>query len=311
VLIAQTLSQIRADAHADDAVLTSLSTVLNGAAKPDFLDEVRVTDLCLGEEFPRFRNCRVGFIGDEEAGGAGGEGVVGVGGGSTRGKGEGGDEGRLQARMDVDLSDDCITLALETKILLNYPKPRTAVLPVALSVSVVRFSGTLSVSFLPSSSSSNTSAHHPSSVPDTGLPTGVTGTAAAGSSPTTLSFTFLPDYELELSTRSLVGSRSRLQDVPKIAQIVESRLRAWFDERCVVPRVQMVVLPSLWPRKRNIGMRVSSGGSGGGGLGVGGVGDGGGEEEDDEEGPARRGGIEKGQVNREGEGLRWRGDGAR
>lgn len=283
--------------------------MLNGAAKPDFLDEVRVTDLCLGEEFPRFRNCRVGFIGDEEVGG--GEGV-GVGGASRRGKGEGaGDEGRLQARMDVDLSDDCITLALETKILLNYPKPRTAVLPVALSVSVVRFSGTLSVSFLPSSSSSNASAQHPSSLPDTGLLA-----AAAGSSPTTLSFTFLPDYELELSTRSLVGSRSRLQDLPKIAQIVESRLRAWFDERCVVPRVQMVVLPSLWPRKSNIGTRVSSGGSGGGGgggggLGVGGGGDGGGEEEDDGEGPARRGGMEKGQENREGEGLRWRGDGAR
>ncbi|KAK8058515.1 hypothetical protein PG994_008963 [Apiospora phragmitis] len=38
---------------------------------------------------------------------------------------------RLQARMDVDLSD-MITLALETKMLLNYPKRLTAVLPVAL-----------------------------------------------------------------------------------------------------------------------------------------------------------------------------------
>ena len=50
--------------------------------------------------------------------------------------------------------------------------------------------------------------------------------------------------------RSLVGSRSRLQDVPKIAQIVESRLHDWVDERCVEPKYQQIVLPSLWPRKK-------------------------------------------------------------
>ena len=66
-----------------------------------------------------------------------------------------------------------------------------------------------------------------------------------------LEFSFLPDYDFELSTRSLVGSRSRLQDVPKIAQLVEARLHTWFDERCVEPRVQQIVLPSFWPRKKN------------------------------------------------------------
>jgi maintenance of mitochondrial morphology protein 1 len=42
-----------------------------------------------------------------------------------------------------------------------------------------------------------------------------------------------------------------LQDVPKIAQLVEARIHQWFDERCVEPRVQQIVLPSLWPRKKN------------------------------------------------------------
>lgn len=69
--------------------------------------------------------------------------------------------------------------------------------------------------------------------------------------PTTLAFTFLDDYRLDLSVRSLLGSRSRLQDVPKIAQLIESRLHTWFDERCVEPRFQQIVLPSLWPRKKN------------------------------------------------------------
>lgn len=217
VLVAQTIAQFRSDAQHDDAILASLKTALNGGARPDFLDEIKVTELSLGEDFPIFSNCRVIPV-DED----GLSFDTGPRGGST---GSGGREtGRLQARMDVDLSD-FITLALETKLLLNYPKPLVAVLPVALAVSVVRFSGTLSISFIPSS---------PPHV-----------------SPTTLAFSFLDDYRLDLSIRSLVGSRSRLQDVPKITSLVEARLHTWFDERCVEPRFQQIALPSLWPRKKN------------------------------------------------------------
>lgn len=216
VLIAQTIAQFRSDAQHDDAILTSLTNALNGSARPDFLDEIKVTELSLGEDFPIFSNCRIIPV-DED--------------GLSLGTGRGADNnnpgregGRLQARMDVDLSD-FITLALETKLLLNYPKPLVAVLPVALAVSVVRFSGTLSISFTPSSP------------PHT--------------SPTTLAFSFLDDYRLDLSVRSLLGSRSRLQDVPKIAQLIEARLHTWFDERCVEPRFQQIELPSMWPRKKN------------------------------------------------------------
>jgi maintenance of morphology protein 1 len=158
---------------------------------------------------------------------------------------------RLQARMDVDLSD-VVTLGIETKLVLNYPKPFVAVLPVALAVSVVRFSGTLSLSFSPSSQSSPYA-------PENTTPTAQDPAAKneghplnpMGHSPTTLTFTFLDDYRLDLSVRSLIGSRSRLQDVPKIAQLVEDRIHRWFDDRCVEPRFQQIVLPSLWPRKKN------------------------------------------------------------
>lgn len=221
VLIAQAIAQFRDDAHDDDAILTSLTGILNGAQKPDFLSSIKVTEISLGEDFPILSNCRVHPINDSTA--AGQEGP------------------RLQARMDVDLSD-FITLGVETKIILNWPKPLTAVLPIALAVSIVRFSGTLSVSFLPSSSPAlpepSTSLSNPAFPPPS-------------TTPTTLAFSFLPDYRLDISVRSLVGSRSRLQDIPKIAQLVESRLHAWIDERCVEPRMQQVVLPSLWPRKRN------------------------------------------------------------
>lgn len=216
VLVAQTIAQARNDAQHDDAILGSLTKALNSPSRPDFLDEIRVTELNLGEEFPIFSNCRI--IPVDEDGLAFPPGKPFDANMAMR-------EGcRLQARMDVDLSD-MITLALETKLLLNYPKRLSALLPVALSVSVVRFSGTLSISFIPSNPSQST--------------------------PTAMTFSFLDDYRLDFSIRSLLGSRSRLQDVPKIAQLIESRLHKWFDERAVEPRFQEIALPSLWPRKKN------------------------------------------------------------
>lgn len=216
VLIAQTLAQFRSDAQHDDAILSSLSKALNGGSRPDFVDEIRVTELSLGEDFPIFSNCRIIPV-DEDG--------LSLGNGRKFDPATAARDGtRLQARMDVDLSD-MLTLALETKLLLNYPKKLSAVLPVALSVSIVRFSGTLSISFIPSNPSQST--------------------------PTMMTFSFLDDYRLDFSIRSLLGSRSRLQDVPKIAQLVEARLHRWFDERAVEPRFQEIELPSLWPRKKN------------------------------------------------------------
>ncbi|KAK3944716.1 maintenance of mitochondrial morphology protein 1 [Diplogelasinospora grovesii] len=217
VLVAQTIAQFRSDAQHDDAILTSLTKALNGTSRPDFVDEIRVTELSLGEDFPIFSNCRIIPVDEDGLSfGSGGKNID-----ANMAMREG---ARLQARMDVDLSDT-ITLAVETKLLLNYPKRLSAVLPVALAVSVVRFSGTLSISFIPSNPSENT--------------------------PTKMAFTFLDDYRLDFSIRSLLGSRSSLQDIPKIAQLVESRLHRWFDERAVEPRFQEIALPSLWPRKRN------------------------------------------------------------
>lgn len=232
VLVAQTIAQFRSDAQHDDAILESLTKALNGTSRPEFVDNIRVTELSLGNDFPIFSNCRV--IPVDEDGLTLGNGIKFDAASAAK------DGTRLQARMDVDLSD-MLTLAVETKLLLNYPKNLSAVLPVALSVSVVRFSGTLSISFIPSNPSQ--------------------------SSPTMMTFSFLDDYRLDFSIRSLLGSRSRLQDVPKVAQFVEARLHRWFDERAVEPRFQEIALPSMWPRKKNTRGPEDSLGDGGASVG--------------------------------------------
>ncbi|RMD44407.1 hypothetical protein DV735_g668, partial [Chaetothyriales sp. CBS 134920] len=210
---APTIAQYRQTAYnlrdgGDDgppSVLTSLEAAINDPTKrPSFVDEIKITEISMGEEYPIFSNVRV----------------------------------VLQALVDVDLSDDNLTLAIETSLVLNYPKPFSAILPVALSVSVVRFSGTLSISFVPATEEPTHLNEPPSGKPKTNL-----------------AFSFLPDYRLDLSVRSLIGSRSRLQDIPKIAQLVEARVHAWFEDRVVEPRVQVAPLPGLWPRMGKTRMR--------------------------------------------------------
>ncbi|OJD16717.1 hypothetical protein AJ78_03142 [Emergomyces pasteurianus Ep9510] len=290
VLIAQTIAQYRQTAYIlkdspTSSILASLSEALNNPdKKPSFIDSIKVTDISLGEEFPIFSNCRVIAVEDPNS-----------------------DGGRLQALMDVDLSDDNLSLAVETSLLLNYPKPFSAVLPVALAVSVVRFSGTLCISFVPGPSTSDqtmsasptpaketTSSetidersserqgtrqrapHQPKHADTAAAAAAATENAedahtkhAPGIPKTSLAFSFLPDYRLDLSVRSLIGSRSRLQDVPKVAQLVEARVQAWFEERVVEPRVQVVGLPNIWPRMGRTGVRGSQEETEAGGVGVG------------------------------------------
>ncbi|KAK5098642.1 ERMES complex subunit mmm1 [Exophiala xenobiotica] len=220
VLIAQTIAEYRQTAYdlkdssqGRPGMLASLSAAINNPQKrPSFIDEINITEISLGEEFPIFSNVRVTALEDDSALGT---------------------EGRLQALVDVDLSDDNLTLGIDTALILNYPKPMAAILPVALKVSLVRFSGTLSISFVPATE-------------DTPLQKAEGETSSKPK--TNLAFSFLPDYRLELSVQSLIGSRSRLQDVPKVAQLVESRIQSWFEERVVEPRVQVVPLPGMWPR---------------------------------------------------------------
>ena len=158
VLVAQSIAHFRTDAHADNVFLVrSLTEALNGGAKPGWMDEIRVTEISLGENFPLFSACRV--VHGRRAG-------VEVpkscdGGGNDKSE-RNGNEGRssrkergkrnkkkkraqrmLHAHMDVELNDS-ITIGLETKLILNYPRPLAAALPVSLVVEVAQFRGTVS-----------------------------------------------------------------------------------------------------------------------------------------------------------------------
>lgn len=208
VLIAQTLSQLRDDARRNDNVLKTLDSILNSGTLPDFVDKIKLTELNIGDDYPIFSNCRILQN----------------------------SSGNLEAEIDVDLTDT-LTIGIETKLLLNFPKSLFAYLPISLTVSIVRFSGKLTLSLRNVKGDETTSA----------LPNQPAGNDESG---TYLTFSFSPDYKIEFAVKSLVGARSRLQDVPKIGQLVQSRLRKWLTDRCVSPRYQQIRLPSFWPRSK-------------------------------------------------------------
>ncbi|CDK26029.1 unnamed protein product [Kuraishia capsulata CBS 1993] len=205
VLVAQMISQFRDEALSNDNIYHSLRAALSSSDLPDYLDTINITEINIGSDFPIFSNCR---IKQNEL------------------------NGRLEAKIDVDLSDT-LTLEIETKLLLNYPKTLTASLPIQLSVSIVRFSGCLTVSLI-TASDEELEDDSSSSAKGVGL-----------------MFSFSPDYRLEFEIKSLIGSRTKLEDIPRLSSIIDSQLRNWFVERCIEPRFQLIKLPSLWPRKKN------------------------------------------------------------
>ncbi|OCF45013.1 mitochondrial outer membrane protein [Kwoniella heveanensis CBS 569] len=192
VLLAQMLQGYRNDllsANGEEGARQRIEKWLNPVgSKLSWLDPIEVTSLSLGNAFPLLSNARI-----RPADG----------------------QGRIRAEIDVDYLDS-ISLSLSTAVLVNFPRPRFAVLPVSLGVELVSIGGTLSVQL-----------HEP-----------VDERQHVHAS-------LLPDFHLNLKTTSLLGSRAKLQDIPKLEQLILSRLRSVIQDRFVHPNHISLALPRI------------------------------------------------------------------
>ncbi|GAA6047537.1 hypothetical protein JCM3770_005796 [Rhodotorula araucariae] len=217
VLSAQLISSYRslAAAHASGGARALVEEALNrrtggteegaeaaqGMVGLDFID---VDEVELGGGFPALSDARV------RPSGVGGESV----------------------RVELDLDYiDTVVLAVSTRVVLNFPRPRFAVLPVSLALTLERFSGTVTVELpppppAPLHPSPSDSHHHPHAHPS-------------------LHLSLHPDFELQLATSSLLGSRAKLQDVPKVEQLLVARIRAAIQDRIVWPGRVEIALPGV------------------------------------------------------------------
>lgn len=192
VLLALIISSMRQQAMAQDNLLRMLNRILASDKIPSFVDTIRVNELSLGADFPLLNNCRVYRTTNNEF------------------------SNGLEAQFDVDLKDT-ITLGVDTRLLLNYPKTMLAYLPVSCSVSLVNFSGRVSVSLVTDEEDRNF-----------------------------ITVSFAPNFSMEFRVNSLVGARAKLQDVPKLGQIIENTIRKRFTDKCVRPNYQKIRLPQVW-----------------------------------------------------------------
>ncbi|CAH7671117.1 hypothetical protein BY996DRAFT_4584485 [Phakopsora pachyrhizi] len=162
------------------------------------IDYITVTEVDFGEEYPICTNARVRPA-DET--------------------------GRMRVEIDVDYSDR-VTLAIETKVAINFPTTRFAVLPISLGLTLNQLSATVMAE-----------------IPPVAIPLPVDHDPTSPSPAILLSLD--PDFTLSMITTSLLGSRAKLQDLPKIEQLILSRLRGWMVDNVVWPKVRVLRLPGL------------------------------------------------------------------
>lgn len=213
VLLAQTIVQYREESWQQNKLLRSLNEYIDEKSGdfPDYLSNVRITFLDLGKDFPLLSNCRVRYLPKSN-------------------------KGSLEARIDIDLNDK-LAFGVEAQFILNFPKPKTAALPIHLTISLIRFQACLNIRLTSDEQVDlNDKTENMKIPPESGFG---------------LTFSFAPGYRMEIETQSEIGARSKLENIPKIGSLIEYQIKKWFVERCVEPRFQYVKLPSIWPKKKN------------------------------------------------------------
>ncbi|KAL1741480.1 hypothetical protein HDZ31DRAFT_84795 [Schizophyllum fasciatum] len=121
------------------------------------------------------------------------------------------EEGINITEFDVEYTDT-VSVSLATSYLFNYPAPSFARLPIELTVSLAVFKSTISIA------PPSPKAHAP-----------------------VLTLTIHPTFTLDLKTNSLMGSRAKLANVPKLHELIQHQVRRVLASRAT----WNVVLPGL------------------------------------------------------------------
>ncbi|KAK1223812.1 ERMES complex subunit mmm1 [Marasmius sp. AFHP31] len=116
-----------------------------------------------------------------------------------------------EIEFDVDYTDS-VSVSLSTSYLFNYPMPSFARLPVSLTISLSLFKSQISI-----------------------VPPSPTAPAPV------MTFSISPAFTLDLTTASLMGSRAKLANVPKLHDLIQHQVHRVLASRAT----WKVVLPGL------------------------------------------------------------------
>ncbi|PPR03162.1 hypothetical protein CVT26_008013 [Gymnopilus dilepis] len=122
-------------------------------------------------------------------------------------------EGPFPTEIEFDASyTDTLSLSLSTSYLFNYPTASFARLPISLTISLSQFKSSIIV-----------------------RPPSPTSVAPV------LTLTISPNFVLDLTTTSLMGSRAKLANVPKLHELIQQQVRRVLAARAT----WKVLLPGL------------------------------------------------------------------
>ncbi|KAI8844056.1 hypothetical protein BJ741DRAFT_589929 [Chytriomyces cf. hyalinus JEL632] len=191
VLLAQVIARFRSDPAVSANIVRFIDIKMNGSgepsSRPSFLGPIAITEFSLGEEYPKLKAAKMQYAEQSS---------------------------NLRAEIDFEFHDQ-ITIGVDTTIIINWPKPCIASLPVSLALSIVKFSGTFAIEFVT----------HPDS-PETFMAVSI-----------------LENFVLEFEVKSLLGHRTKVKDLPKLASLITHKLRSVFVDEIVWPSFKKMHIP--------------------------------------------------------------------
>lgn len=190
VLAAQFLQHLRSNTHHHAQLTQHLLSTLHSSSASAYLTPLQIHHLSLGTTYPRFSRARIGLN----------------------------EEGKLKLDVDVDWSGDIASLAFDTCLLINWPAPNMAGLPVSLSLSLTRLKCTLSLALSPR----EISIRHPRKM--------------------AVRMNLGQQFDLDVDVKSLLGEKTKLKDLVKVGEMVKVALREGVERTLVWPRSQEIII---------------------------------------------------------------------
>lgn len=57
------------------------------------------------------------------------------------------------------------------------------------------------------------------------------------------------DFILDLQVQSLIGSKTKLEDIPKLTDLIQTKLRNMYIDKLVYPQFLKVKVPNMWKQE--------------------------------------------------------------
>ncbi|ORX55402.1 hypothetical protein BCR36DRAFT_281718 [Piromyces finnis] len=188
VLIGILIESYRRDNTFKQNIVNKINNILSDTQeKYSFIAPIILTDFALGDEYPQINKAKI----------------------------RPGEHNGMVTEFFINF-DDCLVLGVDTNLMINWPRPCIAALPVSLSISLLHFSGKIIIEYVSPLDSNNKY----------------------------ILFSIGDDYNLKLDVKTLLGHRTKIKDPEKLTNIIINIVNDLFRNKLVYPNYIRYDLPN-------------------------------------------------------------------